>query len=213
MQRRRSEPAIDWYRWSAQVLLAYCYPRPRERKSASSTYLLSRNSFRCLGTHRQLTSTRRSVASFNKGEPTMAGSVNKVIIVGNLGADPEVRDLPSGQKVANLRLATSEQWTDRASGEKRERTEWHTVNVFDQNAAQYAQSYLRKGNKVYVEGRVETRKWQDQSGTERYSTEIVVNQIGGKLIGRSGGQEARGDQNYEYTQTRQSSEIDDIIPF
>jgi single-strand DNA-binding protein len=143
----------------------------------------------------------------------MAGSVNKVIIVGNLGAEPEVRNLPSGQKVANLRIATSEQWTDRASGEKRERTEWHTVSVFDQNAAQYAQSYLRKGNKVYVEGRVETRKWQDQSGTERYSTEIVVNQIGGKLIGLSAGQEVRGDQNYEYTQTRQASEIDDVIPF
>jgi single-strand DNA-binding protein len=143
----------------------------------------------------------------------MAGSVNKVIIVGNLGTDPEVRDLPSGQKVANLRIATSEQWTDRASGEKRERTEWHTVSVFDQNAAQYAQSYLRKGNNVYVEGRVETRKWQDQSGTERYSTEIVVNQIGGKLIGLSGGQEARRDQNYEYTQARQSPEINDVIPF
>jgi single-strand DNA-binding protein len=143
----------------------------------------------------------------------MAGSVNKVIIVGNLGADPEVRDLPSGQKVANLRIATSEQWTDRASSEKRERTEWHTVSVFDRNAAQYAQIYLRKGNKVYVEGRVETRKWQDQSGTERYSTEIVVNQIGGKLIGLSAGQEVRGDQTYEYTQTRQASEIDDVIPF
>jgi single-strand DNA-binding protein len=143
----------------------------------------------------------------------MAGSVNKVIIVGNLGADPEFRNLPSGQKVANLRVATSEQWTDRASGEKRERSEWHTVSVFDQNAAQYAQNYLRKGNKVYIEGRVETRKWQDQSGTERYSTEIVVNQIGGKLIGLSGGQEAWGAQSSEYTQTRQSPEIDDVIPF
>ena len=143
----------------------------------------------------------------------MAGSVNKVIVVGNLGADPEVRDLPSGQKVASLRVATSEQWTDRASGEKRDRTEWHTVSVFDQNAAQYAQNYLRKGNKVYIEGRVETRKWQDQSGADRYSTEIIVNQIGGKLIGLSGGQEAQRDHNYEYTQSRQSSEIDDVIPF
>lgn len=143
----------------------------------------------------------------------MAGSVNKVIIVGNLGADPDVRDLPSGQKVANLRVATSEQWTDRTSGEKRERTEWHTVSVFDQNAAQYAQNYLKKGNKVYIEGRVETRKWQAQSGEDRYSTEIIVNQIGGKLIGLSGGQEARGDQNYEYTQNRQSPDIEDVIPF
>lgn len=150
---------------------------------------------------------------FNDREQTMAGSVNKVIIVGNLGADPEVRDLPSGQKVANLRVATSEQWTDRASGEKRERTEWHTVSVFDQNAAQYAQNYLKKGNKVYLEGRVETRKWQDQSGADRYSTEIIVNQIGGKLIGLSDRQEARGDQSYDYTQIRQPHEIDDVIPF
>ena len=143
----------------------------------------------------------------------MAGSVNKVIIVGNLGAVPDVRDLPSGQKVANLRVATSEQWTDRASGEKRERTEWHTVSVFDQNAAKYAQNYLRKGNKVYIEGRVETRKWQAQTGEDRYSTEIIVNQIGGKLIGLSGGQDAQRDQNFEYTQSRQSPEIDDVIPF
>jgi single-strand DNA-binding protein len=143
----------------------------------------------------------------------MAGSVNKVIVIGNLGADPEVRDLPSGQKVANLRVATSEQWTDRTSGEKRERTEWHTVSVFDQNAAQYAQNYLRKGNKVYIEGRVETRKWQDQSGADRYSTEIIVNQIRGKLIGLSGGEEAQRNQYDEYTQPKHPPEIDDVIPF
>lgn len=153
------------------------------------------------------------MARVDKGEQAMAGSVNKVIILGNLGADPEVRDLPSGQKVVNLRVATSEQWTDRASSEKRERTEWHTVSVFEQNAAQYAQNYLRKGNKVYIEGRVETRKWQAQSGEDRYSTEIIVNQIGGKLIGLSDRQEARGDQSYAYTQTKQAPEIDDIIPF
>ena len=153
------------------------------------------------------------MARVNKGEQTMAGSVNKVIIVGNLGADPEVRDLPSGQKVANLRIATSEQWTDRASGEKRERTEWHTVSVFDQNAAQYVQNYLKKGNKVYIEGRLETRKWQTQSGEDRYSTEIIVNQIGGKLIGLSDRQEARGDESHEPTRPRQTPEIDDVIPF
>ena len=147
------------------------------------------------------------------GLETMAGTVNKVIIVGNLGTDPEVRDLPSGQKVANLRVATSEQWTDRASGEKRERTEWHTVSVFDQNAAQYAQNYLRKGNKVYTEGRIETRKWQDQSGADRYSTEIIVNQIGGKLIGLSGGQEAWGVSDFDQTGYRQPPEIDDVVPF
>ena len=143
----------------------------------------------------------------------MAGSVNKVIVVGNLGADPEVRDLPSGQKVANLRVATSEQWTDRASGEKRERTEWHTVSVFDQNAAQYAQNYLRKGNKVYIEGRVETRKWQDQSGADRYSTEIIVNQIGGKLIGLSDRQEVRGNEEYDRNRPELPPAIDDVIPF
>ena len=143
----------------------------------------------------------------------MAGSVNKVIIVGNLGADPEIRDLPSGQKVANLRVATSEQWTDRTSGEKRERTEWHTVSVFDQNAAQYAQNYLRKGNKVYIEGRVETRKWQDKFGEDRYSTEIIVNQIGGKLIGLSGGPDDRKPESLKTNQSTQSHGIDDVIPF
>ena len=147
------------------------------------------------------------------GIETMAGTVNKVIIVGNLGTDPEVRDLPSGQKVANLRVATSEQWTDRVSGEKRERTEWHTVSIFGQTAAQYAQNYLRKGDKVYIEGRVETRKWQDQSGADRYSTEIIVNQISGKLIGLSGGPNAQSDHNFAHTQPRQSPEIDDVIPF
>ena len=143
----------------------------------------------------------------------MAGSVNKVIIIGNLGVDPEVRNLPSGQKVANLRVATSDQWTDRVSGEKRERTEWHTVSIFEQNAVQYAQNYLRKGNKVYIEGRVETRKWQDQSGADRYSTEIIVNQIGGKLIGLSGVQDAQRDQDFGHTPSRQPPEIDDVIPF
>jgi single-strand DNA-binding protein len=143
----------------------------------------------------------------------MAGSVNKVIIVGNLGAEPEVRDLPSGQKVANLRIATSEQWTDRASGEKRERTEWHTVSVLDQNAVQYAQDYLKKGSKVYIEGRIETRKWQAPSGEDRYSTEIIVNQIGGKLIGLSDRQKAQVDEIYEPTRTRQPPEFDDVVPF
>ena len=125
------------------------------------------------------------------------------MIVGNLGADPEVRDLPSGQKVANLRVATSEQWTDRASGEKRERTEWHTVSVFDQNAARYAESYLRKGNKVYVEGRVQTRKWQDQSGADRYSTEIVVNAIGGQLTGLN----TSGENSFSEGPTRSADPV------
>lgn len=148
----------------------------------------------------------------------MAGSVNKAIIVGNLGADPEIRTLPSGQIVAKLRVATSEQWTDRASGEKRERTEWHNVNVFDQYAAQYAQNYLKKGNKVYVEGRVETRKWQDSSGQnpsgeDRYSTEVIVRQIGGTLIGLSGAQASSTYQPPEAERARQIPNFDDEIPF
>ena len=115
----------------------------------------------------------------------MAGSINKVILVGNLGAAPEIRDLPSGQKVANLRVATSEQWTDKSSGEKRERTEWHTVSVFNQNSVSFAESYLQKGSKVYIEGQLQTRKWQDQSGQDRYSTEVVINTFGGQLTGLS----------------------------
>jgi single-strand DNA-binding protein len=145
----------------------------------------------------------------------MAGSVNKAIIIGNLGMDPETRDLPSGQKVANLRVATSENWTDRASGEKRERTEWHTVSVFDQNAARYAESYLRKGDKVYVEGRVQTHKWQDQTGADRYSTEIVVNAIGGQLTGLT----TTGENSFSEGPNRRAepvsnpSSFDDDIPF
>lgn len=115
----------------------------------------------------------------------MAGSVNKVIIVGNLGADPEVRRLPGGQSVVNLRVATSEDWNDKSSGERRERTEWHSVSIFSPVAAAYAEKYLRKDFKVYVEGRLQTRKWEDQAGQGRYATEIVVNNIGGQLLGIS----------------------------
>lgn len=113
----------------------------------------------------------------------MAGSVNKVIIVGNLGADPEVRALPSGNSVAFLRVATSETWNDKSSGERRERTEWHSVSVYSPTAANYAKTYLIKGSKIYIEGRLQTRKWQDQSGQDRYTTEIAVNNIGGQLVG------------------------------
>ena len=115
--------------------------------------------------------------------------------------------------VANLRIATSDKWTDRASGERRERTEWHTVSIFDQNSAQYAQSYLRKGGKVYVEGRLETRKWQTPTGEDRYSTEIVVAQIGGKLIGLSSGQDDWQDGPSKSRKLNQPPEIDDVIPF
>jgi single-strand DNA-binding protein len=104
----------------------------------------------------------------------MAGSVNKVILVGNLGRDPEVRNFPSGGKVVNLRVATSETWRDRQSGERREKTEWHSVAIYNENLARIAEQYLRKGSKVYLEGQLETRKWQDQSGQDRYTTEVSL---------------------------------------
>jgi single-strand DNA-binding protein len=111
----------------------------------------------------------------------MAGSVNKVILVGNLGRDPEVRSFPNGGKVCNLRIATSETWRDKASGERKERTEWHSVAIFNENLARIAEQYLKKGSKVYIEGQLETRKWQDQSGAERYTTEVVLRQFRGEL--------------------------------
>ena len=104
----------------------------------------------------------------------MAGSVNKVILIGNLGRDPEVRSFQNGGKVCNLRIATSENWKDRNTGERRERTEWHSVAIFSEPLVRVAEQYLRKGSKVYIEGKLETRKWQDQSGQDRYSTEIVL---------------------------------------
>lgn len=104
----------------------------------------------------------------------MAGSVNKVILVGNLGQDPEIRTFQNGGKIANLRIATSEQWKDRNSGERRERTEWHTVVIHSEPLIRVAEQYLKKGSKVYVEGQLETRKWQDQSGADRYSTEVAL---------------------------------------
>jgi single-strand DNA-binding protein len=120
----------------------------------------------------------------------MAGSVNKVILVGNLGRDPEVRSFQNGGKVVNLRIATSETWRDKATGERKERTEWHSVAIFNENIGKVAEQYLRKGSKVYVEGQLETRKWQDQSGADRYSTEVVLRPYTGSLTlldGREGG--------------------------
>lgn len=111
----------------------------------------------------------------------MAGSVNKVILVGNLGRDPEVRSFQNGGKVCNLRIATSENWKDRNTGERRERTEWHSVAIFSEPLARIAEQYLRKGSKVYIEGQLETRKWQDQSGQDRYSTEVVLRPYRGEL--------------------------------
>ena len=107
----------------------------------------------------------------------MAGSVNKVILVGNLGRDPEIRRLGSGDPVCNLRIATSESWKDKASGERKEKTEWHSVVIYNENLSRVAEQYLRKGSKVYIEGQLQTRKWTDQSGVEKYTTEVVL-QIG-----------------------------------
>ncbi|MES3028567.1 MAG: single-stranded DNA-binding protein [Pseudomonadota bacterium] len=119
----------------------------------------------------------------------MAGSVNKVILVGNLGADPEIRSLNSGDRVANLRIATSETWRDKSSGERKEKTEWHRVVIFNDNLVKVAEQYLKKGSKVYIEGSIQTRKWTDQSGVEKFSTEIVLQKFRGELTMLDG----RGD--------------------
>ncbi|ESW62237.1 MAG: single-stranded DNA-binding protein [Rhodobacter sp. CACIA14H1] len=122
----------------------------------------------------------------------MAGSVNKVIIIGNLGRDPEVRSFQNGGKVVNLRIATSETWRDRNTGERKERTEWHSVAIFNEALAKIAEQYLRKGSTVYIEGALETRKWQDQSGQDRYTTEIVLRQFNGNLTLLGGRGEGTG---------------------
>ncbi len=135
----------------------------------------------------------------------MAGSVNKVILIGNLGRDPEVRSFQNGGKVVNLRIATSETWRDRSTGERKERTEWHTVAIYNENLAKIAEQYLKKGSTVYIEGALETRKWQDQSGADRYSTEVVLRQFRGELTllggrgeggGGGGGYDDRGYDDY-----------------
>ncbi|MCR9070182.1 MAG: single-stranded DNA-binding protein [Alphaproteobacteria bacterium] len=133
----------------------------------------------------------------------MAGSVNKVILVGNLGRDPEVRSTQDGMKIVNLALATSERWRDRNTGEQRERTEWHRVVIFNENLARIAEQYLRKGSSVYIEGQLQTRKWTDQSGQEKYTTEVVLQRyrgeltlLGGRGDGGGGGDYSRGGDDY-----------------
>ena len=123
----------------------------------------------------------------------MAGSVNKVILVGNLGADPEVRNLPSGGKVVNLSVATSDQWRDKNTGERKERTEWHRVVIFSEGLVRVAEQYLKKGAKVYIEGAIQTRKWQDNSGQDKYSTEIVLQGFNSTLTMLDGRGEGGGD--------------------
>jgi single-strand DNA-binding protein len=129
-----------------------------------------------------------------KQEQVMSGSVNKVILVGNLGKDPEVRRLTSGEPVVSLSIATSETWRDKQSGERKEKTEWHKVVIFNENIAKVAEQYLRKGTKVYLEGQLQTRKWADQSGVEKYTTEIVLQRYRGEMTildsRQSGGEDA-----------------------
>ena len=122
----------------------------------------------------------------------MAGSLNKVMLIGNLGADPEIRSFQNGGRVCNLRIATSEQWKDRNSGERQERTEWHNVAVFSEGLVNVCERYLRKGSKVYVEGQLRTRKWQDQSGNDRYTTEVVLQGFNGTLTMLDGAQGGSG---------------------
>jgi len=168
----------------------------------------------------------------------MAGSVNKVILIGNLGADPEVKQTQSGGLIVNLRIATSETWRDRQSGERKEKTEWHRVVVFNEGLAKVAEQYLRKGAKVYIEGALETRKWTDQSGQEKYSTEVVLRNYGatltmldgrgegegsgmGRMPDRSGGADRGGARSGFGGERRESAgpresfspDLDDEIPF
>ncbi|WP_139413361.1 single-stranded DNA-binding protein [Bartonella mastomydis] len=124
----------------------------------------------------------------------MAGSLNKVILIGNLGSDPEIRRLNSGDQVANLRIATSESWRDRNTNERKERTEWHSIVIFNENLVKIAEQYLKKGSKIYIEGQLQTRKWQDQNGNDRYTTEVVLQKYRGELQMLDGRGGASGEQ-------------------
>jgi single-strand DNA-binding protein len=162
----------------------------------------------------------------------MAGSVNKVILIGNLGKDPEVRRLNSGEPVVNLSVATSENWRDKQTGERKEKTEWHRVVIFNENIAKVAEQYLKKGSTVYIEGQLQTRKWTDQAGVEKYSTEVVLQKFRGELTmlggkgdggGRSYDSEGGGDSFTSKAGSKRSSgdapresfnqDLDDEIPF
>jgi single-strand DNA-binding protein len=167
------------------------------------------------------------VATRPQTEDSMAGSVNKVILIGNLGADPEVRSFQNGGKVANIRIATSERWRDRNSGEMKENTQWHSVAIFSEPLVKVAEQYLKKGAKVYVEGQLETRKWTDQSGNDRYTTEVVLRPYRGELTmldgrgegggggdyGRGGGSGASAQGGYDAGPARGNADMEDEIPF
>lgn len=146
------------------------------------------------------------------------GSVNRVILLGNVGRDPEVRHTQDGKPIVNLSIATSESWRDKASGERKEKTEWHRVVIFNEGLAKVAETYLKKGSSVYIEGQLQTRKWTDKDGAEKYSTEIVLQQYGGALVllgGKDGG--ARPDPAAEFKQEAQrvfpGAQLDDEVPF
>ncbi|GAW36978.1 single-stranded DNA-binding protein [Roseovarius sp. A-2] len=143
----------------------------------------------------------------------MAGSVNKVIIIGNLGQDPEIRNFDNGGKVANLSVATSETWKDRNTGERRERTEWHRVAIFNTALVGLAEQYLKKGSKVYLEGQLETRKWQDQSGQDRYTTEVVLRPYNGEMTFLDGKGDGGQDQAANPAPAPAGKDHDDEIPF
>jgi len=150
----------------------------------------------------------------------MAGSVNKVILIGNLGRDPEVRRLTSGDPVVNLSIATSESWRDKASGERKEKTEWHRVVIFNENIAKVAEQYLKKGSKIYLEGQLQTRKYTDKDGSEKYSTEIVLQRYRGELAmldGRGDGERAErpamAGTSEDARSFQRSGDLDDEIPF
>jgi single-strand DNA-binding protein len=153
----------------------------------------------------------------------MAGSVNKVVLIGNLGRDPEVRRLTSGDPVVNLSIATSESWRDKASGERKEKTEWHRVVIFNENLAKVAEQYLKKGSKVYLEGQLQTRKYTDKDGSEKYSTEIVLQKFRGELVMLDGRGEGGGDRAERPAMAgaseggsrsfQRSNDLDDEIPF
>lgn len=143
-------------------------------------------------------------------------SVNKVILVGNLGKDPEIRTMQSGDRVANFSVATSESWKDKTSGERKEKTEWHKVVIFNQGIVKLAESYLKKGAKVYIEGQLETRKWTDQNGSEKYSTEIVLKPFRGELTmldSSKSGNDEQAKQAVSNNAPVYSSDLEDEIPF
>lgn len=149
----------------------------------------------------------------------MAGSVNRVILVGNLGADPEIRRTQDGKPIANLRIATSESWKDKSSGERKEKTEWHRVVIFSEGLCKVTEAYLKKGSKVYLEGQLQTRKWTDKDGVEKYSTEIVLQGFNSVLTmldsvaGSSGASRADADQGSAPSRQSARSQMDDEIPF